>query len=154
QVIRLFLKQGKFTEADVPMAATALVCYSIATFAWSASAILSRGFLALQETRTPVLVTTPMVFLFAALAGVYMAPNPEGFIGLPLGTSFVGILTCGLLLYLLNRRVQHLNLHAIARSTLKIAVASLAAGFVGHLVAGRFDLWFAPPTHGTLTGKL
>jgi putative peptidoglycan lipid II flippase len=154
QVIRLFLKQGKFTEADVPMAATALICYSIATFAWSASAILARGFLALQETRMPVLVTTPMVFVFLALAGVYMARNPDGYIGLPLATSFVGILTCGLLLYLLNRRVRRLNLRGIARSTSKIAVASLVAGVAAYFVAGRFDLWFIPPAHSALTDKL
>ncbi len=127
-LIRLFLKQGKFTEDNVPAAATALVLYSLATFAWSATAILSRGFHAMQETRTPVYITTPMVAVFILYAAVYTHFAPSGFLGLAVGTSIVGIATMLLFLVLLQKRVGGLDLAGIARSVGRITVASFAAG--------------------------
>jgi len=127
-LIRLFLKQGKFTEANVPAAAVALVLYSLATFAWSATAILSRGFHAMQETRTPVYITTPMVAVFIVYAAIYTRLAPTGFLGLAIGTSMVGIATMLLFLFLLQKRVGGLDLAGIARSVGRITVASFAAG--------------------------
>ncbi|MBC7804681.1 MAG: hypothetical protein H7145_00835, partial [Akkermansiaceae bacterium] len=128
-VIRLLFVGGKFTEADVPMAANALVGYSVATFAWSGSAILARGFHAVQDTRTAVMVTTPMVVLFFVSAQVYTNWDPDGYIGLALITSLCGIIAMGLLLTFLHRKTKGgLDLYGIAVSTAKITVASLAVG--------------------------
>jgi putative peptidoglycan lipid II flippase len=134
-IISLFLKQGKFTAQDVPMAATALVCYSIATFAWSGSSILARGFYAVQDTKTPVLVTTPMVAVFVLLAWAYTAIDPSGYVGLALSTSLVGVISMFALLFLLQKKVGGLNLRGIASSTLRITAASLAAGGVAYALA-------------------
>ncbi len=136
-LIRLLYVRGAFTEADVAMPATALACYSLATFAWSGTSILARGFHAMQETRTPVYVTTPMVALFILIAWVYLRVVPNGYIGLALGTSFCGIVSMLLLLILLHKRVGGLNLRGIAVSTAKITVASLVAAGVAWLADQR-----------------
>ena len=130
-VIRLLFvsNTSKFTEADVPMTATALIGYGVATFAWSGSAILARGFHAVQDTRTAVLVTTPMVALFCVGATAYTTANPDGFVGLALLTSLCGTIAMALLLTLLHRKTKGgLDLPGIAQSTAKIVAASAVAG--------------------------
>ncbi len=130
-VIRLIYVSagGKFTESDVPLTATALIGYAVATFAWSGSAILARGFHAVQDTRTAVRVTTPMVALFCLLAWLYTTNSPQGSVGLALITSLCGIIAMGLLLYFLHRKtVGGLDLRGIGSSTAKIVVASAVCG--------------------------
>ena len=58
---------GVFTTGNLLASAMALRLYSLGTFAWSAQAVLARGFYAMQNSRTPVVITTCMVFFFTAL---------------------------------------------------------------------------------------
>ena len=128
-VIRLLYVSGEFTEENVPITATALVGYAVGTFAWSASAILARGFHAKQDTRTPVLVTTPIVALFCGLAFTYLRLEPGGSLGLALITSFCGTLSMCLLLWHLHRNTEGgLDLRGIGASTAKIVLASTVVG--------------------------
>ena len=134
-LIRIFFKAGSFTEADVPLAATALIGYSLATFAWSGSSILQRGFWALQDTRTPIYITTPLVFAFLATGWVYSLTDPKGAIGFPLATSFYGTVSMVLFLFLLNRRLRQdegigLDVTEIGNSAARILIASLLSGAV------------------------
>lgn len=132
-LIRIFFKAGHFTEADVPLAANALIGYSIATFAWSGSSILQRGFWGLKDTKTPIYITTPLVFAFLATAWVYSVFAPQGSIGFPLTTSFYGIVSMLLFLFLLNKRLQKdagggLDMREIVISVICIMLASVLSG--------------------------
>jgi putative peptidoglycan lipid II flippase len=132
-LIRIFFKAGRFTEADVPLAAAALIGYSLATFAWSGSSILQRGFWAVQDTRTPIYITTPLVFAFLATGWIYSTVDPQGSIGFPLATSFYGIVSMVLFLFLLNRRLRQdegggLDIREILVSSARILLASLVSG--------------------------
>jgi len=139
-VVRLLFVGGKFTEADAPMVATALIGYGVATFAWSASAILSRGFHARKDTRTPVLITTPLVAVFCLLAFVYTKNVPNGYLGLALATSICGVVAMGLLFAALHRKTEGgLDLRGIGISMAKITVASLVAGIVAWLTNNAIE---------------
>jgi putative peptidoglycan lipid II flippase len=138
-LIRVLYKGGKFTETDAVTAAAALLAYSAATFAWSASAILARGFYALQDTKTPVFITTPMVGLFVLACALYARWEPRGYLGFALATSAIGILSTLLFLALLQKRAGGLNLRAILSSTARVVLASAAAGGAAHLLASLLD---------------
>lgn len=146
-LIRLLYKGGKFTEADVALAATALIYYSLSTFAWSGLAILARGFYALQDTKTPIFVTTPMVFAFTGIAYLYSRARPEGFTGLALATSAVGTVTMLLFLFLLQKRAGGLNLRAIALSALRITLAAALSGGIAYALGNLLT-----PRLGTTPG--
>ena len=150
-LIRLIYVHGKFTEADVPVTAAALLCYSLSTFAWSAATILYRGFHALQDTRTPIFITTPILFLFIGIAWAYTKWDPAGSAGLALGTSFCGILSFVLFLVFLQKRIGGLNLRGIALGSVKITLASLAAGATAWYL-DRVGERFLP--HGTIGAAL
>jgi putative peptidoglycan lipid II flippase len=144
-LIRIFFKAGRFTEADVPLAAAALIGYSLATFAWSGSSILQRGFWALQDTRTPIFITTPLVFAFLATGWIYSLTDPQGAIGFPLATSFYGTVSMVLFLFLLNRRLRQdegigLDLTEIGNSSVRILLASLLSGAVTYGVCRFLEL--------------
>jgi peptidoglycan biosynthesis protein MviN/MurJ (putative lipid II flippase) len=105
-LIRIFFKAGRFTEADVPLAAAALIGYSLATFAWSGSSILQRGFWALQDTRTPIYITTPLVFAFLATGWIYSLTTHKGRSASRSRPAFYGTVSMILFLFLLNRRLR------------------------------------------------
>lgn len=132
-LVRLLFLGRKFGEPDVLAASGALLFYSLGTFAWSAQAVLARGFYAMQDTRTPILVSTPMVGLFIGLCFVLQATR-LGYLGLALATSVVATLTMGIYLALLIRRVGGLSPGGIAASTARITAASLASGGAAWLV--------------------
>lgn len=134
-LVRVLYKQGKFGEADVGMAAAALLCYSLSTFAWSALAILARGFYARQDTWTPVLITTPMVAAFAVIGFVYTSVYRHGYLGLALGTSLVGVVTMLLFLFLLQKKVGGLNVRGIAASVGRITLAADAGAAIAYGLA-------------------
>jgi putative peptidoglycan lipid II flippase len=136
-LIRIFFKAGRFTEADVPLAAAALIGYSLATFAWSGSSILQRGFWAVQDTRTPIYITTPLVFAFLGTGWLYSTIDPQGSIGFPLATSFYGTVSMLLFLFFLNKRLQTdegggLDIREIVVGALRILMASLLSGAVAY----------------------
>ena len=110
------------------MAATALWCYSIATFAWSAQAVLARGFYSLQDTKTPVIITTTMVFVFTALCAILRVPLD--YLGLALAASGVATLNMIAFLFTLQKKVGGLNLRSIVVSATKITAAALAGSAV------------------------
>lgn len=139
-LIRIFFKGGHFSENDVPLAANALIGYSLATFAWSGSSILQRGFWAIQDTRTPIYITTPLVFAFLGTGWLYSTMDPQGSIGFPLATSFYGTVSMVLFLFLLNRRLRQdegggLDISEIIVSARRILLASLLSGAVAYGVS-------------------
>ncbi|MES2465305.1 MAG: murein biosynthesis integral membrane protein MurJ, partial [Armatimonadota bacterium] len=138
-LIRIFFLKGSFTEQDVPLTASALIGYSLATFAWSGSSILQRGFWAIQDTRTPIYITTPLVFAFLGTGWLYSTIDPKGMIGFPLATSFYGTVSMVLFLFLLNRRLRQdegggLDIPEILVSTARILLASLLSGAVTYAI--------------------
>lgn len=144
-VVRLLFVGGEFKESDVPMVATALVGYAVATFAWSASAILARGFHARKDTRSPAMITTPMVALFCLLAYLYTKQVPGGYLGLALATSFCGTFAMTLLFVTLHRETEGgLDLRGIGVSTAKITAVSLVVGLAAW-GANNAATGFLPP---------
>lgn len=121
----LYLSE-KFKVDDVTRAAAALRLYSLGTFAWSAQAVLARGFYAMQNTKTPVKITTSMLALFAVLCFFVTNVFNFGYLGLAFVTSLVATLTMVIFFINLKKQVGSLDEMGILASALKIA---LAAGF-------------------------
>lgn len=125
-IIRLLFTGPKYGDPEVRMAANALLYYSLGTFAWSAQAVLARGFYAMQDTKTPVFITTGMVALFTALC--FALQGPLDYLGLALATSIVATVNMLLFLAVLRKRVGGLDVRGMAVSALRISVAALLSG--------------------------
>ena len=125
-VIKFLLQSGHFTVHDTQVTATALRFYSIGIFAWSAQAILTRGFYALQDTRTPVISGTIMTVVFIGMNWFVVHFTSWGVGGLALATSIAAALHMGVMFVLLRRRLNGIQDGLLFVSVIKTLCATAA----------------------------
>ena len=128
-IVQLMLQTGKFNLADAQLAAAVLRCFSLGVCAWSAQAVIARGYYALQDTRTPVIVGTALtaVFFLANVLFIHFIGHQHtvrATAGLALLTSCSASILMLVLLYLLHRRLSGINMKRLTLSTIRIFIAS------------------------------
>jgi putative peptidoglycan lipid II flippase len=138
-IVRVIFEHGAFTAADTAATAAALQYYALGLVGYSVVRIASPSFYALGQNRTPVMVSIATVLVNVALSLVLV--RAFGYRGLALGTSLAALFNATVLMILLRQRLHGVEGGRVARSTIKIAVASLAMGaaafFVERVLAAR-----------------
>ena len=118
------------SESSTEITQRALLFYSIGLIGHAAIEILSRGFYALSDTRTPVVFAIVSLGTNLILSSIFFWPFEVN--GLALAVSLATLLEAGLLFVTLRRRIEGLDARAIGRSFLWTAVATvLMAEVVG-----------------------
>jgi putative peptidoglycan lipid II flippase len=102
-ISRILLQYGKFTPTDTQLVASALRAFALGLFAWSGQALIARGFFALRDSLTPVLVGSAVTVVFVPLCVLLM--RLQGHVGLALATSIAATLQMVWMARLLNRRI-------------------------------------------------
>ncbi len=129
-LVAFLFQRGAFTEAATDITQAALVFYAAGLFAHAAIEILSRGFYALGDTRTPVLFAVVAVVTNLALSAALVGPFEVR--GLALAVSLATVLEAGLLFAALHSRLGGIDLVAIGRSLWQtMAAAILMVEMVG-----------------------
>jgi putative peptidoglycan lipid II flippase len=134
-IISLIYQRGAFTASDTEMVAWALAGYSIGLVGYAAIKILSPAFYALDDARTPMVISLASIVVNAVASYVFRAwfstfyvtpetPNGLGHVGLAISTSCVALVNFLLLAYLLRRKIKRLESRRILSSFLRIVVAS------------------------------
>ena len=113
-LVVLVLQHGNFKEAATDLTQGALTFYAIGLFALAAIEILSRGFYALGDTRTPVLFAVAALVINLILSAALVGPLEVR--GLALAVSLATVVEAGLLFAALRTRLGGIDLPAIARS--------------------------------------
>jgi len=131
-IVQLILHTGRFQDAEAHMAATALIYYSLGIFAWSAHAIIARGFYAMQDSRTPVLVGTGVTLIFIPLNWLLMRWMSYG--GLALATSIAATIHMLTMLILLRNRLHGIEGGRLLTSVGRIVLASIVTALVCRVV--------------------
>lgn len=127
-ISRVLLQYGKFTPADTQLVASALRAFALGLFAWSGQALIARGFFALRDTLTPVLIGSLVTLGFVPLCWVLMPLL--GHVGLAVATSIAATAQMVWMLMVLNRRIPHEEGAPVplARFVLATATATLLVG--------------------------
>ncbi len=142
-LVALILERGDFTAASTEVTAGVLLFYAIGLVAHAAIEILSRGFYALSDTRTPVAFAVVALVVNLALSAALVGPMEVR--GLALAASVATIANATLLFWTLRTRLEGLDLRGLGRSLGRTAVATLLmAEVVGFYLiflheAERFD---------------
>ena len=142
-LVAFLFQRGAFSQAATEATQAALVFYAAGLFAHAAIEILSRGFYALGDTRTPVLFAVSALVVNLVLSAALVGPFEIR--GLALAVSLAAVLESGLLFAALHSRLGGLDLVAIGRSLWQTMVAAvLMAEVVGFYLillhqAGRLD---------------
>ncbi|MCX8053103.1 MAG: polysaccharide biosynthesis C-terminal domain-containing protein, partial [Armatimonadetes bacterium] len=121
-IVRTAYMSGEFTPAKVGATSVALVWYSVGIFAWAGQAIVARGFFAMQDTLTPVLLGSAVTLVFIPLNYVLMHTMGHG--GLALATSIAATIHLLALTAFLRRRLHGLEGGKIASLVLKVLASS------------------------------
>ncbi len=122
-LIRLLLERGEFTTRSTALTAAALAFYSIGLIGHSAIEILARGYYALHDTRTPVIVGIAAMALNVALS--LWLRVPLALAGLALANTIATTLEMILLAILLSRRLGGLGWPQLIATLLKSGAAAL-----------------------------
>ena len=120
-VVAVLLQHGAFDEAATELTARVLFFFALALFAHGGIEILSRGFYALGDTRTPVAVAVGSLLLNLALAAALVGPMELR--GLALALSLATIAEFALLFRLLSGKIQ-LWSSALTGSLARMALAT------------------------------
>jgi putative peptidoglycan lipid II flippase len=110
---------------------------------YSVVKIVSPTFYALQDARTPVLISVFTIGLNLVLN--LWLNSIYGFTGLALGTAIAANVNAGLLLYLLSRRLGGGDFARILVTLVKVSLASAAMGVAAHYAHGWLLTQFAEP---------
>jgi putative peptidoglycan lipid II flippase len=142
-VVRVIYLRGEFSETSASLVAAVLGTYALGLVASSSLKLFASGFHALQDTRTPMKLAAVAVGVgIAAAVGLTLLARsrlggtyrPYAAMGIAFGGAVGAWLNLLLLWAGLSRRLGRLFEEGSVRATLRIGIATLAAGAVAWLV--------------------
>ncbi|HYM14572.1 MAG TPA: murein biosynthesis integral membrane protein MurJ [Dehalococcoidia bacterium] len=128
------LRSGAFGSSSTDLVVSALVFYAIALFAHSGIEILSRGYYAMSDTRTPVAFAVMSMAINLVLSAILVWPF--GIKGLALSLSVATIAEFWMLWRTLDRRLDGLDRARVAASVGRTIVGTV-------LMAEVVAVWLA-----------
>ena len=128
-VVATLFERGEFDAASTELTSWALLFFGVGLAGHGAVEVLNRGFFALKDTWTPVLIGIVSMGLGIALAFLLMGPLEQG--GLALGISLAVLLEAVWLWVLLARRVP--GFRFLTGMPPLLLCTALAAGVSGGL---------------------
>lgn len=134
-IIRLIYERGAFSALSTDMAAYALAAYSVGLAGYAAIKVLSPAFYALDDARTPMVVSLLSILVNAVANYIFKiwfarygvtAQTPDGFahVGLALSTSLVALINFLVLIFFMRRKLRRLEAGRMIPAFVKILVAS------------------------------
>ncbi|MCL6639428.1 MAG: murein biosynthesis integral membrane protein MurJ, partial [Firmicutes bacterium] len=136
-IVALLYQRGAFDARATEMTAAALLFYSVGLVGQAGVQVLSRGFYALQDTRTPVKFTAVSVLLNLAASLVLVRFLQHG--GLALAASLANLANMALLLHFLGRRLPGLLDAGMGRFTVLVLAASALMAAAACGVSGALE---------------
>lgn len=134
-VVRVLFKSGSFTESDVQITGVILAFYSIGLIGQSGVQIITRGFYAIQDTKTPVKVAFITVIINAILSIGLTFLTPLGIAGVSCAYSVSSIVNMYLLYNGLRKKTKGLRTNEIISSVSKASVSAFIMGGAVLIVA-------------------
>jgi putative peptidoglycan lipid II flippase len=132
---------GRFRAADTHQTALALACYAVGLAGYASIKILAPAFYALNDARTPMLVSLVSILVNFAAASTMVKLAGLGHLGLALSTSAVALFGSAALFILLRARIHHIHGRALAASIVKILGAAAGMGLVCYFSSRGVHGW-------------
>ena len=139
--VRLLLERGAFDIGSTELVADALMVFGIGVFGHAGIEILSRGFYALEDTRTPVQIAVMAMVLNVVLA--FLLVGPFELQGLAAAASITAILEFLVLVSLLRGRIGGFDRRGLGDFAWRLALATavmVQVMLVMRLLLGALDV--------------
>jgi putative peptidoglycan lipid II flippase len=123
-MIAVIYQSGRFKAYDTHQTAIALACYSVGLAAYASLKVLAPAFYALNDARTPMLVSIVSIFVNLASSTLMIRYAGLGHAGLALSTSLVAMFGFAVLFVVMRRRIGGLHEGLLLLDFAKICAAS------------------------------
>jgi putative peptidoglycan lipid II flippase len=129
QIVAAIFEHGKFTHDNTLVVASCLRYFSLGIAAWCLHPVLMRGFFAVQNTVTPIVLGSLTTVLFVILA-LSLGTTPLSYLSLPLASSLSAIALVLVMVFALRKRIEGLDMRGILVTVGKSVLASGAFAIV------------------------
>jgi putative peptidoglycan lipid II flippase len=140
-MIAAIYQGGRFHLSDTRQTALALTCYAVGLSGYAAVKILAPAFYALNDARTPMIVSLVSIGINYASASTMLKVAGLGHAGLALSTSVVALVNFLALLWAIRGRIGGIHGRSLLLSTLKITAASALMGAICFASSHLFRGW-------------
>jgi putative peptidoglycan lipid II flippase len=131
-IVALVFQHGKFTAFDTAQTANALAVYALGLAGYGAIKVLSPAFYALNDARTPMLISLGSIAVNYLMNSLLV--GPFGHVGLACSTSAVALVNFFLLALFMRHRLGRLDGRHLGATVLRICVASLPMALTAWMV--------------------
>jgi putative peptidoglycan lipid II flippase len=142
-IIRLLYEHGKFNATATNMTAWTLAAYAVGLTGYAAIKIISPAFYALDDARTPMIISLISILVNAVAGYVFrvtlarvgvteQTPGGFGHVGVALATSTIALVNFLALLILLRRKIKRIEGGKILTALIKIGAASMLLSAVSY----------------------
>jgi putative peptidoglycan lipid II flippase len=149
-MIAAIYQHGAFRSYDTQQTALALSCYAIGLGGYAAIKVLAPAFYALNDSRTPVMVSIASIAINYGAAATMVRTGTLGHAGLALATSTVALFSFVALFWILRNRLGGIHGRALLRSVVMISLASAAMGLAITLSSHGVQGWLGVRRLGRL----
>ena len=140
-IIGAIYQGGRFQLYDTQQTALALSFYAIGLAGYAALKVLSPAFYALNDARTPMLVSLGSILVNYLAASSMIRLTGLGHAGLALSTSTVALFGFVVLFAMLRKRIGGVHGRALAAQIGKVALASAIMGAVIFALTRGMETW-------------
>lgn len=138
-MVRLVFGAARFDWPATVLTSQTLSAFSISLFAQSLVHVLARGFYALYDTKTPVLVGMLSIGINTVLSIVFIRFWQMPIWALGISTSIASTVNTILLLLLLNKRVHGFPKRELLASPIKMGIAAFLMAIMLYVPLKLFD---------------
>ncbi|HZQ30048.1 MAG TPA: murein biosynthesis integral membrane protein MurJ [Patescibacteria group bacterium] len=127
-IVRLVFGASQFDWQATVLTGRTLAFFSISIFAQALSYLISRGFYALHDTKTPLVIGTITTAFMLIMGAIFIFTRKLGVESIALSYSIASIINIVVLFVLLNKRTGGFDMQNILFSFGKIFVATIFTG--------------------------
>jgi len=137
QIATLLFAHGRSSPSTIALLGLVVAAFGVALVPFTGYMILQRGFYAMQDTKTPALITTTVTVVGVAgcTAATWLLPSADVVVAIPVAYALAyttGLITAAAVL---RRRLGRIDGHRLLRTHARVAVAAGIAGACGALAA-------------------
>lgn len=138
-IVRLVFGAPRFDWEATTTTALTLSAFSISLFAQAVGQVFTRGFYALYDSKTPVIVSIGTILLNTVLSILFVMVFRLPVWSLGISTSISSIIHAFLLFILLNIRVGNFDYYDVIYQPFKMIIAAFVSGIVVYIPLKLFD---------------
>lgn len=138
-IVRLIYGSGQFDWQATVLTGKTLAIFSISIFAQALVYLVTRGFYALHDTKTPLIVGAATTLLMTSLGALFVLHYKLGIESIAASYSLASIVNLVVLMVLLNKKVGGFAKLNLFISLAKIFVATFFTGFALYIPIKLLD---------------